>query len=120
AARAFGVYEVPGESITEHFLTAESVSGPATQAYLAYRAGRAVAGAVLYMAHDVGGIGWVATLPEEFGRGYGRAVTWAVIEAGIARGARFMNLQASPMGEPMYRRMGFTTPTHYRWFLASP
>jgi len=107
-------------SVTEHFETAASVSGPETQAYLAYRDGRAVAGAILYMAHGVGGIGWVATLPAEFGRGYGRAVTRAVIEDGFARGARFMNLQASPMGEPMYRRMGFTTPTHYRWFLASP
>jgi GNAT superfamily N-acetyltransferase len=69
------------------------------------------------MAHGVGGIGWVGTLPEEFGRGYGRAVTEAVIAEGFRRGACFMNLQASPMGEPMYRRMGFTTPTHYRWWL---
>jgi hypothetical protein len=120
AARAFGVYGVPEESITEHFGTPASVSGSDTQAYLAYRDGRAVAGAILYMAHGVGGIGWVATLPEEFGRGYGRAVTCAVIVEGLARGARFMNLQASPMGEPMYRRLGFTTPTHYRWFVASP
>jgi ribosomal protein S18 acetylase RimI-like enzyme len=120
AAAAFGVYGVPDASVTEHFETAASVSGPETQAYLAYRDGRAVAGAILYMAHGVGGIGWVATLPAEFGRGYGRAVTRAVIEDGFARGARFMNLQASPMGELMYRRMGFTTPTHYRWFLASP
>ena len=115
--RAFAVYGVPEESIAEHFATLESVRGPATQAYLAWRDDRAVAGAILYMAHGVGGIGWVGTLPEEFGRGYGRVITWAVIEEGIRRGARFMNLQASPMGEPMYRRMGFTTPTHYRWFL---
>ncbi len=42
-----------------------------------------------------------------------------MIAEGLRRGARFMSLQASPMGEPMYRRMGFTTPTHYRWFLAT-
>ena len=117
--KAFAVYGVPEDSLAEHFATQESVSGPTTQAYVAYRDGRAVAGAILYMAHGVGGIGWVGTLPDEFGRGYGRAITWAVIEEGIRRGARFMNLQASPMGEPMYRKMGFTTPTHYRWFLAS-
>ena len=117
--RAFGLYGTPEASTAEHFATPASVVGPATQAYLAYKDGRAVAGAILYMAHGVGGIGWVGTLPEEFGRGYGRAVTWAVIAEGIRRGARFMNLQASPMGESMYRRMGFTTPTHYRWFLAT-
>jgi GNAT superfamily N-acetyltransferase len=112
-------YGTPEASTAEHFATLASVVGPATQAYFAYKDGRAVAGAILYMAHGVGGIGWVGTLPEEFGRGYGRAVTWAVIAEGIRRGARFMNLQASPMGESMYRRMGFTTPTHYRWFLAT-
>jgi GNAT superfamily N-acetyltransferase len=117
-SKAFAVYGVPEESIGEHFATLECVCGATTQAYLAWRDGRAVAGAILYMAHGVGGIGWVGTLPDEFGRGYGRAITWAVIEDGLRRGARFMNLQASPMGEPMYRRMGFTTPTHYRWFLA--
>src|SRR6266850_7275621 len=117
--KAFAVYGVPEESIAEHFATLESVRGPDTQAYLAWLDGRAVAGAILYMAHGVGGIGWVGTLPDAFGRGYGRAITRAVIDEGIRRGARFMNLQASPMGEPMYRAMGFTTPTHYRWFLAS-
>jgi len=117
--RAFAVYGAPEASTAEHFASLAGVVGPTTQAYLAYRDGRALAGAMLYMAHGVGGIGWVGTLPEEFGRGYGRAVTWAVIAEGLRRGARFMSLQASPMGEPMYRRMGFTTPTHYRWFLAT-
>jgi hypothetical protein len=116
--RAFALYGAPEASTAEHFARLAALVGPTTQAYLAYRSGRPVAGAVLYMAHGVGGIGWVGTLPEEFGRGYGRAVTWAVIAEGLRRGARFMSLQASPMGEPMYRRMGFTTPTHYRWFLA--
>jgi hypothetical protein len=117
-SRAFALYGTPEASTAEHFATLASVVGPATQAYLAYRDGRALAGAILYMAHGVGGIGWVGTLPGEFGRGYGSAVTWAVIAEGLRRGARFLSLQASPMGEPMYRRMGFTTPTHYRWFLA--
>ena len=117
-ARAFGLYGNAEESIVEHFATLASVCGPTTQAFLAWRDGHAVAGATLYMAHGVGGIGWVGTSPDAFRRGYGQTVTRAVIAEGFRRGARFMNLQASPMGEPMYRRMGFLTPTHYRWFLA--
>jgi len=117
---AFGTYGAPPDSTAEHFATLAGVVGPSTQAFLAYKNGKPVAGAMLYMAHDVGGIGWVGTLPDEFGHGYGPAVTWAVIVEGFRRGARFMNLQASPMGEPVYRRMGFVTPTHYRWwFLTS-
>jgi len=116
-ARAFALYGAPEESVVEHFATLAAVCGPTTQAFLARCDGQAVAGAILYMAHGVGGIGWVGTSPDAFRRGYGQAVTRAVIAEGFRRGARFMNLQASPMGEPMYRRMGFRTPTHYRWFL---
>ena len=116
-ARAFALYGAPEESVVEHFAALAAVCGPKTQAFLARRDGHAVAGATLYMAHGVGGIGWVGTSPDAFRRGYGQAVTRAVIAEGFRRGARFMNLQASPMGEPMYQRMGFRTPTHYRWFL---
>ena len=117
---AFGIYGAPPDSTAEHFATLAGVVGPTTQAFLAYKDERAVAGAMLYMAHEVAGIGWVGTLPDEFGHGYGPAVTWAVIAEGFRRGARFINLQASPMGERVYRRMGFITPPHYRWwFLTS-
>lgn len=115
-AEAFAVYGVPRESTRSHFATMQSVVGPSTQAFLAYRGGEPVAAATLCLSHGVGGIAWVATLPEASGSGYGAAVTWAVVDEGFRRGARFMNLQASPMGEPMYRRMGFATPTHYALF----
>jgi predicted GNAT family acetyltransferase len=59
----------------------------------------------------------VGTLPRAFGRGYGTAVTWEVVEQGLARGVPFLSLQASPMGAPVYARMGFTTPTRYRVFV---
>jgi len=119
AAAAFGVYDIPRESVREHFAALASLRAPDVQGFLVRDArGRPVAGATLYMAHGVGGIGWVGTLPEAFGRGYGRAATWAVVREGLARGAVFLSLQASQMGAPMYARMGFVTPTHYRWFLA--
>jgi GNAT superfamily N-acetyltransferase len=116
-AQAFAVYGAPEESTAEHFERLEAVTGPDVQAWLAYAGGRAVAGATLYMAHGVAGIGWVGTLPEVHRRGYGQAVTRTVIEDGLGRGACFVSLQASPMGAPMYERLGFTTPSHYRWFL---
>jgi hypothetical protein len=116
-AQAYGVYGAPKSSIHSHFATLASVIGPTKQAFLAYRDDLPVAGAILYLSHGVGGVGWVGTLPSEFARGYGSAVTWRVVSEGFGRGARFMNLQASPMGVPVYRRMGFTTPTHYRAFL---
>jgi len=40
-----------------------------------------------------------------------------VVREGRRRGARFSNLQASPLGASVYRRMGFTSPTEYRVFV---
>jgi GNAT superfamily N-acetyltransferase len=118
SAPAWAIYGSPDESTRAHFSALAGVHGPTTQAFLAYRGARAVAGAILYVSHDVGGVGWVGTHPDEQRRGYGAAVTWAVVHEGFRRGVRLMNLQASPMGEPVYRRMGFRTPTQYRFFVA--
>jgi hypothetical protein len=116
-ADAFAVYEMPPEAAREHFTTLASVAGADRQAFVAWRGSEAVAGAVVYLPDGAGGIGWVGTRRPCFGRGYGAAVTSAAVAHGLARGARFLNLQASPMGAPVYARMGFVTPTHYRWFL---
>jgi hypothetical protein len=118
ASAAFALYGAPPESTGEHFARLAAVRGPTTQGVLAERDGEPLACALLHMAHGVGAVGWVATQPGEFGRGYGAAVTCAVVAEGLRRGAAFLNLQASPMGAPLYARLGFTTPTHYRWFLA--
>jgi GNAT superfamily N-acetyltransferase len=114
---AWGVYGIDAESTACHFPTVESLVGPMKTAFVAYRDGVPVAGAILYLSHEVAGIGWVGTVPEACGRGYGAAVTWAVVREGRRRGTRFSNLQASPLGASVYRRMGFTTPTEYRVFV---
>src|SRR5262249_17737546 len=115
--RSWGVYGLEAEWIAAPLPTVDSLAGPMRTAFLAYRDGEPVAGAILYLSHEVAGVGWVGTVPESCGRGYGAAVTASVVAEGRRRGARFTNLQASPLGAPVYRRMGFTPPTHYRVFV---
>jgi hypothetical protein len=114
---AYAVYGTPEESTQAFFARMESVRGPTTRAFLGRADGQAVAGAVLYQSHGIGGIGWVGTRPSAFGRGYGTALTWHVVGEGFRCGAPWLNLQASPMGASVYRRLGFETPTHYRMFI---
>ena len=40
-------------------------------------------------------------------------MTAAVVREALARGVRFVNLQASVMGAPLYTRLGFTIETYY-------
>ncbi len=108
ATASFAVYYAPHESLVRaNFPTLECVAGRHRQGFVGWCDGRAVAAAILYLSHGVAGVSWVAVRPDAERRGFATALTWAVVAEGFARGARFASLQASEMGEPVYRRMGF-------------
>ncbi len=75
--------------------------------HLGWASGRAVATSVSYSSDGVTVILGVSTLPRASGRGYGEAVTWAAVRDGITNGSDTVSLQASPLGFPIYHRMGF-------------
>jgi GNAT superfamily N-acetyltransferase len=95
-------------------LTADNVA-----AFLAHLDGRPAGIAMTIVSHGVAGIYWVGSTEEARGRGLGRAVTTAAINAGFDIGAEIASLQASPMGEGLYRQMGFETIFNYRLLLCS-
>lgn len=75
--------------------------------------GTPVATSVAISSAGAGGVVNVATLPRARGRGVGTAMTWAAVQAGAARGHDTVVLQATPMGLPVYRTMGFRVVTEY-------
>jgi len=89
-------------------------------AFLARLDGCAAGIAMTLVSHGVAGIYWVGCTEEARKRGLGGAVTAAAVNAGFDLGAEVAALQASPMGEPIYRRMGFETIFDYRLFMRSP
>jgi ribosomal protein S18 acetylase RimI-like enzyme len=68
---------------------------------------------------DFVGIFNVATPPSERRRGYGAAITARAVRDGMADGARWAWLQASPAGFPMYERLGFQTIEAWHQWLVS-
>lgn len=78
--------------------------------------GEPVAGAMLMFGHGVAGIGWVGTIPSARGKGYGEAVTRALSNEAFDRGAAAVVLQASPQGDPVYRRIGYREVTRHLWY----
>jgi ketosteroid isomerase-like protein/GNAT superfamily N-acetyltransferase len=113
-AEAYATYGAPPAYADDAFAALESVCAPHIQGFVGYAQDKPVAAATVYVTHGVAGIGWVGTVPEQRGHGYAEAVTWAAIREGFRRGGAFANLQASPMGRPIYERMGFVTATEYR------
>ena len=75
--------------------------------------GDPVASSVAIRSGPVVGVYAVGTAERARRRGIGTAMTWRAVEAGLAWGCEVATLQASAMGEPIYRAMGFETVTHY-------
>ena len=95
------------------FARAETVIGPHIAAFVALADGTPSAAAMTIVTHGVAGIYWVGTVPEARGRGLAELCTRAAGNAGFDLGARIASLQASVMGEPVYRRMGYVEITRY-------
>jgi hypothetical protein len=92
----------------------EMLLGDGVEACLGYADGEPVACASIWMAEGVGMVGWVGTLPAARSRGLGAAVTvWATNRA-FALGGDVAALQASVLGEPVYRRLGYEEVYAYR------
>ncbi|HET6662409.1 MAG TPA: GNAT family N-acetyltransferase, partial [Rubrobacter sp.] len=80
--------------------------------YIAYQDGVAVATSALLLHAGVAGIFAVATIPQARRRGLGTAVTQAPLLEARRRGYRVGTLQSSPMGFPVYGRLGFREVCH--------
>jgi hypothetical protein len=107
----------PPELFEGNFPDVDSVHGPHTRAVVAYVDDAPAAGAFVLVSHGVAGVQYVGTVEAARGRGLGELVTRWVGNAGFDLGARVAALQASGMGEPVYRRMGYETVTYYRYYM---
>ncbi|MFN7150144.1 MAG: GNAT family N-acetyltransferase [Microthrixaceae bacterium] len=75
---------------------------------------RPVAVAQTQTGHGMAGVYYVGVLPDARGRGLAELVTHAVTQVAFELGAPLVVLQATPVGEPVYRRMGFEQFQTYR------
>jgi ribosomal protein S18 acetylase RimI-like enzyme len=89
-------------------------------AFIADLDGRPAGIAMTIVSHGVAGIYWVGTGDDARGRGLGWTVTATAVNAGFDLGAEIASLQASPMGESLYRRMGFETIFDYELLMSPP
>lgn len=95
-------------------LTSPSFVGRANvDLFVGYLDGAPIATSVAVSSARAGGIVNVLTQEAARGQGVGTALTWAAVQAGVARGHDTVVLQATPMGLPVYKAMGFETVVEY-------
>lgn len=70
-----------------------------------------------YLHGGMCGVFNVATPEQHRGNGYGAAVTAHTVQQAFAAGAKAAYLQASPLGHPVYERLGFITVERWRQWM---
>jgi hypothetical protein len=117
---AYATYGMPPKIAREQFADAAFFRQTHVAAFLARIGDAASAAAMTMVSHEVAGVYWVGTTPEARGRGLAELCTRRAGNAGFEMGAKVAALQASVMGEPIYKRMGYREVTHYPWYVLMP
>jgi hypothetical protein len=123
-ADAYGTYGMPAEVFDQIFDRPQRLlANVQTAVVVAYRADRGdradrgeqpIATALTYLSGGVASLQWVGTVAGARQAGLGRVVTVWATNAAFDMGATSVTLQASPMGEPLYVKLGYETRYHYR------
>jgi Acetyltransferase (GNAT) domain len=120
-AEAYATYGMPPEVLVDVFDEVAAVlADPAATIVVARRGEQPIATAMVYESDGVASLQWVGTVPSERGAGLGALVTVATTNLAFDRGASSCSLQASPMGAPVYHRLGYDTVYHYEEFVRWP
>lgn len=117
-SEAYTSLGMPADRVREAFADPRPVLAPHLAAYVAYLDGAPTSTAMANLSHGIGGVYWVGTLESARHHGLADTCTRAVTNWAFDRGAAAVSLQASPMGEPIYRRMGYEERYRYYGYVA--
>lgn len=117
SGEAYATYGMPADCAPIILGRLDVMRAPHIVSVLGCVDGTAAAAAMVILTHGIGGIYWVGTTPAARGRGLAELCTRVVGNRAFDMGARAVVLQASPMGDPIYRRMGYREVTRYPYWV---
>jgi hypothetical protein len=118
---AYATYGMPAEVHPDLFDNPDAVlADPAAHIVVAATVDGPVATALVYESDGAATVQWVGTLPGARTSGLGALVTVRVTNLAFGRGASSVSLQASPMGAPIYLKLGYETVHHHVEYVRMP
>ena len=116
-AEAYQSLGLPPEETRALYGPPRRLLAPQYVTYLGYRDRKPVSTAMIVFSPLLAGVYWVGTTSGARRTGLAEACTRQVTNAAFERGACAVTLQASPMGEPIYTRLGYRTFDRLRWYV---
>jgi len=110
---------LPADVVHQQLARLDSLRADGVRAVVATDNGEPVAAAMVVAGGGVASVQLVGTVPAARGRRLAELCTQWTVRAGFELGAPAVVLEASEMGEPVYRRMGFVELSRYRWCFGS-
>jgi len=108
-AEAYEALKLPAAETRVFFGRPQALLSPHIIGFVAYRDDVPLSTALTLLSGEGAGVYWVGTAAAARRSGLGELCTRLATNAGFAAGARVVTLQASPFGEPIYRRLGYRT-----------
>ena len=112
-------FEAPDPNFFDALARPENLEMKGLTWYIGTYSGKPVATSTLCISDAVAGIYDVCTLPEFRGRGFGSAMTAIAMKEGFSKGCDLAALQSSPVGVPVYFKMGFRYVFDYLCWVVS-
>lgn len=110
---AYQTLGMPEGVIAAAVTAADRVLAPHVRTAIAWEGSTPLACAQTVLSHGIAGVYYVGTVEAARGRGLAELVTRTVTNLAFDLGAGFVTLQASTMGDPIYRRMGYREISRY-------
>jgi hypothetical protein len=116
-AEAYQMNRLPPEEARLFFGRPSELLSDRVTGYVAYRQNQPVSTATTILSGAGAGVYWVGTVANAQRGGLAGLCTRLATNAGFARGASVVTLQASPFGEPVYLRLGYRTYGRLKWYV---
>lgn len=109
-------FEKEEEVAQKMFSSSDVLVGPNVKSFLIYEGDKAVSAGITVLSPQIAGIYYIATLESQRGRGIGSYIVKISSNEGFEKGKEAVILQASELGESVYKKLGYKTITHYRTY----
>lgn len=120
SAEAYEAIKLPARETRAFFGRPKELLSDRVEGFVAYRNDHPVSTALTIFSGQSAGVYWVGTANDARRHGLAGLCVRLATNAGFARGAKVVTLQATPFGEPIYQRYGYRTYDRTRRFIELP